>query len=82
MEGESFSSRLLQRVVDKKNSLYLFLSNVFQNHFIVFPRRQDVSLQYIYTPVSNLGSHRLTSRSQMNYEYISVIVISSRLIIG
>jgi hypothetical protein len=31
MEDESFSYRLLQRVVDKKNSLYLFLSNVFQN---------------------------------------------------
>jgi len=46
MEDESFSSRLLQRVVDKKHSLYLFLSNVFQNQFTVFPRRQDVSLLY------------------------------------
>lgn len=46
MEGDSLLFRLLQRVVDKKNSLYLFLSNVFRNHFIVFPRRHDVSMQY------------------------------------
>ena len=46
MERESLSFRLLQRVVDKKNALYLVLSNVLQNHFIVFPRRHDVAMLY------------------------------------
>ena len=81
MEGECLSFHLLLRVVDKKNLLYLFLSNVFQNHYIVFPLRHDILMQY-NTPVSNLGSPRLTSLPEVNYEYILVIVILSRLIIG
>jgi hypothetical protein len=82
MEGESLSLRLLQRVVDKKNALCLFLSNVFQNHFIFFSNDAMTSRCTINTPVSNLGSPRLTSRPEMNYGYIAVIVIPSRLIIG